>query len=40
MTDPAGIPALLGAIRHLEGCAATWVESIPVHEKDPKGETV
>ena len=34
MTDPAGLPALLDAIRHLEGCAATWVESVPVHEKD------
>jgi hypothetical protein len=33
MTDPAGIPALLDAILHLEGCAATWVESVPVHQK-------
>jgi len=31
--DPAGLPALLDAIRHLEGCSATWVESVPVHEK-------
>jgi hypothetical protein len=31
--DDAGLPALLDAIRHLEGCAATWVESVPVHEK-------
>lgn len=30
--DPAGLPALLDAIRHLEGCDATWVESVPVHE--------
>lgn len=38
--DDAGLPALLDAIRHLEGCAATWVESVPVHEKTPTGETV
>jgi hypothetical protein len=38
--DDAGLPALLDAIRHLEGCDATWIESVPVHEKDPKGETV
>jgi hypothetical protein len=30
--DPAGLPALLDAIRHLEGCEAEWVESVPVHE--------
>ncbi len=30
--DDAGLPALLDAIRHLEGCEATWVESVPVHE--------
>jgi len=29
MTDPAGRPALLDAIRHLHGCEATWVESVP-----------
>jgi hypothetical protein len=39
--DDAGLPALLDAIRHLEGCAAEWVESVPVHEKTPdSGETV
>lgn len=31
--DDAGLPALLDAIRHLEGCEASWVESVPVHEK-------
>ena len=30
--DAAGLPALLDAIRHLEGCAATWIETVPVHE--------
>lgn len=38
--DDAGLPALLDAIRHLEGCEASWVESVPIHEKDPSGETV
>jgi hypothetical protein len=38
--DAAGLPALLDAIRHLEGCAASWVESVPVHEKTPAGGTV
>jgi hypothetical protein len=33
MTDPAGLPALIEAIRHLHGCEATFVESVPVHEK-------
>jgi len=37
--DDAGLPALLDAIRHLEGCEATWIESVPVHETS-KGETV
>jgi hypothetical protein len=37
--DPAGLPALLDAIRHLEGCAAEWVESVPVHETH-EGQTV
>ncbi len=37
--DDAGLPALLDAIRHLEGCAAEWVESVPVHEKH-EGATV
>lgn len=30
--DPAGLPALLDAIRHMHGVEATWLESIPVHE--------
>lgn len=30
--DPAGLPALLDAIRHLHGVEAAWVESVPVHE--------
>jgi len=37
--DPAGLPALIDAIRHLHGCEATWVESVPVHEKS-RDETV
>ena len=37
----AGLPTLLDAIRHLEGCGAEWVESVPGHEKTPdSGETV
>jgi len=32
MTDPAGIPALIDAIRHLHGCEATHVETVPVRE--------
>src|SRR5687767_11170063 len=30
--DDAGLPALLDAIRHMHGCEATWIESVPVHE--------
>nr|HEX4316996.1 hypothetical protein [Kofleriaceae bacterium] len=30
--DPAGIPALQDAIRHMHGCASTWIESVPVTE--------
>ena len=30
--DPAGLPALHDAIKHLHGVEATWVESVPVHE--------
>ena len=30
--DEAGLPALIEAIRHLEGCEAKWIESVPVHE--------
>ena len=26
VSDPAGIPALIGAIRHMHGCEARWVE--------------
>jgi hypothetical protein len=37
--DPAGIPALKEAIRHLHGLDATWLESVPVHEKH-EGRTV
>jgi hypothetical protein len=37
--DPAGVPALVEAIRHLHGCEAAWLESVPVHEK-LNGETV
>jgi hypothetical protein len=37
--DPAGIPALQDAIRHMHGCESTWVESVPVTEQF-NGETV
>jgi hypothetical protein len=30
--DDAGIPALIEAIRHMHGCEATWLESVPVTE--------
>jgi len=30
--DSAGLPALQDAIRHLHGCEATWLESVPVTE--------
>ena len=30
--DPAGLPALVEAIRHLHDCEATWVESASVRE--------
>jgi hypothetical protein len=39
LVDAAGLRALLDAIRHLEGCAATWVESVQVHETH-EGATV
>jgi len=39
MTDPAGIPALVDAIRHMHGCEARWVDSVPVHETY-EGKTV
>ena len=38
--DPAGIPALIDAIRHLHGCEATHVETVAVHERAPNGETI
>jgi hypothetical protein len=37
--DPAGLPALQDAIRHLHGLDATWLESVPVHEQH-EGRTV
>lgn len=30
--DPAGLPALVEAIRHMHGCMAMHVESVPVRE--------
>lgn len=30
--DPAGLPALVEAIRHMHGCEATFVESVAVRE--------
>jgi hypothetical protein len=39
MTDPAGIPALQDAIRHLEGVEARHIETVPVHETQ-NGQTV
>jgi len=30
--DPAGIPALQEAIRHMHGCESTWLESVKVDE--------
>ena len=37
--DPAGIPALIEAIRHMHDCGAKHVETVHVHEKH-EGETV
>jgi len=37
--DPAGLPALEEAIRHLHGCEATFVESAAVRET-MNGQTV
>ena len=39
MTDPAGIPALPDAIRHLHGCEAIHVTTVPLHETHD-GKTV
>ena len=30
--DDAGLPALIDAIKHMHGCEARWVESVPVRE--------
>ena len=30
--DPAGLPALVEAIRHMHGCEAMFVESVLVRE--------
>jgi hypothetical protein len=30
--DPAGLPALQDAIRHMHGCESTWLSSVPVVE--------
>jgi hypothetical protein len=30
--DPAGLPALVDAIKHMHGCGATFMESVPVRE--------
>ena len=32
LMDPAGLPAMEDAIRHLHGCEPTFVESVPVRE--------
>jgi hypothetical protein len=32
MSDPAGIPALQDVIRHLHGCEAIHVTTVPLHE--------
>src|SRR5579863_1706466 len=40
MTDPAGIPALIDAIRHLHDCGAKHVETVHVTERSPNGEHV
>jgi|SRR5579859_4522212 len=37
--DPAGIPALQEAIRHLHGLESTWLHSVPVVETH-EGKTV
>lgn len=37
--DPAGLPALLDAIRHMYGLEAKWLETVPVHETHD-GQTV
>ena len=37
MSDPAGIPALIAAIRDRHDCGAKHVLTIHVHEKTPDG---
>ena len=31
--DPAGLPAIQDAVRHLHGCESTFVESVPIREE-------
>src|SRR5262245_39745502 len=38
--DPAGLPALIEAIKHMHGCSAKHVATEHVHERAPNGETV
>ena len=38
--DPAGLPALVEAIKNLHGCDARWLEGVAVHEKRPDGRTI
>jgi len=38
VTDPAGIPALIDAIRHLHDCGAKHVETVHVRDTAPNGE--
>jgi hypothetical protein len=40
MTDPAGIPALAEAIRHMHDCGARHIERAHVREVAPTGELV
>lgn len=40
MSDPAGILALIEAIKHMHGCGAEHVGSERVTERSPTGETV
>ena len=39
MADPAGIPALIDAIRHQHGVEARYLETVAVEEQAPDGET-
>jgi hypothetical protein len=36
--DPAGIPALIEAIRHMHDCGAKHVETVHVRDEAPTGE--